>query len=234
MMPAGTRQAADVRAFVTDALARLESLGHEQVRARNRKHGAGDAQFGVRLGDIRRVAKEIRGDHASALALWETGIFEARLLAILSIKPKSMSAAQLDALVRSATVAQLADWLNAYVVKVHPDKESLRQAWMDDDDPWAARAGWALTSERIHRSPDGLDVPGLLGRIEAEMATADPAVQWTMNDCLAGIGIHFPEHRDRAIAIGESLGVYRDYPVPKGCTSPFAPVWIAEIVRRQG
>jgi 3-methyladenine DNA glycosylase AlkD len=59
-------------------------------------------------------------------------------------------------------------------------------------------------------------------------------VQWTMNACLAEIGIHFPEHRKRAIAIGEKLGAYRDYPVSKGCTSPFAPIWINEMVRRRG
>ena len=54
-----------------------------------------------------------------------------------------------------------------------------------------------------------------------------------MNNCLAGIGIHVDEHRERAVAIGEALGVYRDYPVSKGCTSPFAPIWIAEMVGRQ-
>jgi len=52
--------------------------------------------------------------------------------------------------------------------------------------------------------------------------------------CLAEIGIHFPEHQQRAIAIGEKLGVYRDYHVSKGCTSPFAPIWINEMVKRQG
>jgi 3-methyladenine DNA glycosylase AlkD len=55
-----------------------------------------------------------------------------------------------------------------------------------------------------------------------------------MNSCLAAIGIHFAKHRKRAIGIGEKLGVYRDYPVPKGCTSPFAPIWIDYMVRRQG
>jgi 3-methyladenine DNA glycosylase AlkD len=104
---------------------------------------------------------------------------------------------------------------------------------MEDDDPWAARAGWSLTSERVGRSPDGLDLPALLDRIEAELANAAPEAQWTMNSCLAAIGIHFPKHRKRALAIGEKLGVYRDYPVSKGCTSPFAPIWINEMVRRQ-
>jgi 3-methyladenine DNA glycosylase AlkD len=54
-----------------------------------------------------------------------------------------------------------------------------------------------------------------------------------MNNTLAAIGIHHPEHRARALAIGEALGVYRDYPTPPGCTSPFAPIWIGEMVRRQ-
>jgi hypothetical protein len=35
----------------------------------------------------------------------------------------------------------------------------------------------------------------------------------------------------RAIAIGNKLEVLKDYPVPKGCTSPFAPIWIAYLLQ---
>jgi hypothetical protein len=52
--------------------------------------------------------------------------------------------------------------------------------------------------------------------------------------CLAEIGIYFPKLRKRAHAIGEKLGLDRDYPCSKGRTSPFAPIWINEMVRRQG
>jgi 3-methyladenine DNA glycosylase AlkD len=105
---------------------------------------------------------------------------------------------------------------------------------MATDDRWAARAGWSLTAERVVKSPDGLDPSALLDRIESEMADAAPEVQWTMNNTLATIGIHAPKLRKRAIAIGEKLGIYRDYPVSKGCTSPFAPIWINAMVSRQG
>ena len=217
-----------------ETLAELESLGNEKVRAHNKKTGAGDNQFGVLLGDIRKLAAKIKSDDQLAMALWDTGNVDARLLAILLIKPKKLSRDQMDRMVRSGDFVQVADWLNAYIVKNHPDKESLRQSWMEDDDPWAARAGWSLTAGRVARNPDGLDVPAILDSIESEMGSAPPEVQWTMNSCLAGIGIHFPEHRKRAIAIGEKLGIHRDYPVSKGCTSPFAPIWINEMVRRQG
>lgn len=219
---------------LNEALAKLEALGNEKVRALNIRNGAGDAQFGVKLGDIRTLAKAIKADHALALELWETGNLDARLLAILLMKPRALSADELDRLVRSNAVAQVSDWLNAYVVKAHPDKEALRQQWMATDHPMAARAGWSLTAERVAKNADGLDLPALLDRIEAELADAHPLPQWTMNNTLAAIGIHHPEHRPRALAMGEALGVYRDYPTSAGCTSPFAPEWIGEMVRRQG
>jgi 3-methyladenine DNA glycosylase AlkD len=217
-----------------DTLEQLQALGSAKVRAQNAKNGAGDNQFGVSLGDIRGLAKKVRTDHALALALWKTGNVDAQFLAVLLMQPKKLSAKETDRMVRSLTFVRVADWLNAYVVRQHPDKEALRQDWMAADNRWAARAGWDLTAERVGKSPEGIDLPALLARIEAEMAGAEPEVQWTMNNTLAAIGIHFPKHRKRAIAIGEKLGIYRDYPVSKGCTSPFAPIWIRFMVNRQG
>ena len=219
---------------LNETLKQLKALGNEKTRAHNTKYGAGDNQFGVKHGDIRVLAKKIQTNHELAMSLWETGNVDAQLLAILLIKPKNLSAEEVDRLVRSVTFAHVADWLISYVVKQHADKETLRQEWMATDDRWAARAGWSLTAERVVKSPDGLDLPALLDRIESEMGDADPVVQWTMNSTLAEIGIHFPKLRKRAIAIGETLGIYRDYPVSKGCTSPFAPIWINAMVSRQG
>ena len=54
-----------------------------------------------------------------------------------------------------------------------------------------------------------------------------------MNFVLAEIGIHNPNLRERAILIGDNLGIYKDYPVSKGCTSPFAPIWIEAMVSRR-
>jgi 3-methyladenine DNA glycosylase AlkD len=222
-----------------DTLRELESLGNAGVRSQNAKGGpwgpgAGANQFGVKHGDIRVLAKKVKADHALAMSLWETGNIDAQYLAILLIKPKDLSAQEVDRLVRSVTFGWVADWLANYVVKQHPDKETLRQEWLATDDRWAARAGWALTAERVVKSSDGLDLPALLDRIESEMADAEPEVQWTMNNTLAAIGIHVPKLRNRAIAIGKKLGVYRDYPVSKGCTSPFAPIWINHMVSKQG
>src|SRR5687768_6694479 len=223
---------------VDEVLKQLKSLGDEKTRAQNAKSGplgsgAGDNQFGVPRGDVRKLASKIKTNHELALALWKTGNIDAQFLAVLLMKPQVLSADELERLVKSVTWVWVADWLHSYVTKVHEGKETLRQKWMTSDDRWTARAGWQLTAGRVAKSPEGLDPEALLDRIETEMGAAAPEVQWTMNGCLAEIGIHFPEHRKRAIAIGERLGIYRDYPCSKGCTSPFAPIWINEMVRRQ-
>ncbi len=219
---------------VNEILAQFKSLADEARRAHNTKAGAPDNQFGVKLGDIRAIAKKIKTDHELALSLWDTGNVEAQLLATLIIKPTSVSAEELDRLTRSTTCPQVADWLNAYVVAQHPDKEALREKWMMAKDRWAARAGWNLTASRVNKSADGLDLAALLDRIEKEMPKAKPEVQWTMNNTLGAIGIHHPKHRKRAIAIGEKIGLYRDWPVSKGCTPPYVPVWVNAMVQRQG
>jgi len=219
---------------VKEILAQLESLGDDARRKHNTKAGAPDNQFGVKLGDIRAIAKKIKTDHELALKLWDTGNVEAQLLATLIIKPESLSAGELDKLTRSTTCSQVAEWMNSYVVPQHSEKEALREKWMKAKDRWAARAGWHLTASRVNKDADGLDLPALLDRIEKEMPKAKPEVQWTMNNTLAAIGIRDAKLRKRAVAIGEKIGLYRDWPVSKGCTPPYVPVWVEFMVKRQG
>ena len=214
-------------------LKELESLGDKSRRAHNAKNGCGKNQYGVKMGDIRKVAGKIKSNHALAMELWATGNEDARFVATLCMNPKELSAAELEKLVKSLTFAYVADWLNNYIVKKHPAKEALREKWEKAKDKWLARSYWSLTAERVAKDGESLDLDGLLCRIEKEMGKAKPEVQWTMNMCLAEIGIHHAKHRKRAVAIGEKIGLYRDYPVSKGCTSPFAPIWINEMIKRQ-
>ena len=218
------------RATVGEVLADLAALEDPKIRAVNERHGD---DHGVNLTKLRAVAKHLGIDHELAGRLWGTGDTAARLVAILISRPKSYTASELDAMLRDAHVPKVHDWLVNYVVKKNAHVEELRTAWFADPDPIVASAGWALTSDRVAKAPDGLDLPGLLDLIEAHMKDAPDRLQWAMNECLATIGIRHPEYRARAIGIGERLEVLKDYPTPPNCTSPYAPIWINEIVRRQ-
>ncbi|MEV7553660.1 DNA alkylation repair protein [Amycolatopsis sp. NPDC089917] len=213
-----------------EVMAELAALEDPRARQVNEKHGD---DHGVNLGKLRALAKRLKTQQELASELWETDDTAAKLLALLICRPKAFGRDDLDRMVREARTPKVHDWLVNYVVKKNPYAEELRLAWSEDPDPVVASAGWALTTERVAKKPEGLDLTRLLDVIEAEMKTAPDRLQWAMNHCLAQIGIDHAGHRARAIGIGERLEVLKDYPTPPNCTSPFAPVWISEMVRRQ-
>jgi 3-methyladenine DNA glycosylase AlkD len=216
---------------LAEVMTELDALADPNVREANEKRGD---DHGVNLGKVRQLAKRLKTQPELAARLWATDDTAARLLAILICRPKQYDADELDAMLRQTRAPKVQDWLVNYVVKKSPHAEELRLRWFSDPDPVVASAGWALTTDRVAKNPEVLDLPALLDTVESEMKDAPDRLQWAMNHCLAEIGIQHPDQRARAIDIGERLQVLKDYPTPPNCTSPFAPIWIAEMVRRQG
>ncbi|MBB5787328.1 DNA alkylation repair protein [Jiangella mangrovi] len=216
---------------VAEVMAELAALEDPKAREVNERHGD---DHGVNLSKLRAVAKRLKTQHELARRLWATDDTAARLLALLICRPKAFERDELDAMIRQTRAPKVHDWLVNYVVRKSPHCEELRVAWFADPDPVVASAGWALTTDRVARQPDGLDLDGLLDLVEAGMKDAPERLQWAMNHCLAQIGIENPALRARAIGIGERLEVLKDYPTSPGCIPPFAPTWITEMVRRQG
>lgn len=215
---------------VAEVLSELAALEDPKVRAVNEKHGD---DHGVKLSEIRAIAKRLKTQHDFAVELWATKNTGARLVSLLICRPKAFDYDELNAMLREARVPKVQDWLVNYVIKKSKHADALREEWFADSDPIVASAGWALTSNRIHSAPESLDLSALLDTIESEMKDAPERLQWAMNDNLAQIGITSEALRPRALEIGERLEVLKDYPTAAGCISPFAPIWITEMVKRQ-
>ena len=215
---------------VAEALAELAALEDPKMRAANEKRGD---DHGMNLSRLRGVARRIKTDHLLATELWATGETGPRLLALLICAPKRFTADELDAMLRQTHPPKVNDWFVNYVAKKSPLADELRRRWFDDADPTVSAAAWSLTTVRVAKDAEGLDLDHLLDLIERDLKDAPRRLQWSMNETLANIGIFHPELRARALEIGERLQVLADYPTAPGCTSPFAPVWIGEIVRRR-
>jgi 3-methyladenine DNA glycosylase AlkD len=215
---------------VTEALGELAALEDPKMRAANEKRGD---DHGMNLSRLRALAKRIKTDQPLARELWATGETPARLLALLICAPRAFTADELDAMLREPLPPKVDDWFVNYVLKKSPHAEELLLRWFDDADPTVAAAAWSLTTVRVTKDSAGLDLPHLLDLIERDLKDAPSRLQWAMNETLANIGIFHPELRTRALEIGERLQVLADYPTAPGCTSPFAPLWIGEIVRRR-
>lgn len=214
---------------VEDVMRELAALEDPKMREANERRGD---DHGVNLTHLRVLAKRLKTSHELAGQLWAKGDTAARLLATLVYRPKALSATELDAMIHDIRAPKLLDWFIVNVVKPGRHAEELRLGWMDGDD-LVGRAGWSLTTDRVVKNAGGLDLGSLLDQIAGEMKEAPAHKQWAMNHCLAEIGIHHPKLRKRAIGIGERLAVLIDYPASPGCTSPYAPAWIAEMVRRR-
>ncbi|WP_313813482.1 DNA alkylation repair protein [Glutamicibacter sp.] len=215
---------------VADVQAALAELEDPKMRAVNEKHGD---DFGVNLSKLRALAKALKSNQELAEELWGTKDTATRLVAILICKPQGFSLNELERWLREARTPKVQGWFISYVVKKSKHLEELRQILIADSDPIVASAGWELTAHQVVKAPDVLDLSALLDEIEAEMKSAPERLQWAMNNTLAQIGIEHEEYRGKALAIGDKLQVLADYPTPPGCTSPFAPIWINEMVRRR-
>lgn len=230
----------DTTEAVTEIRQSLSDLSDESVLHVNRRHGDDHA---VNLTRLRALVKQVgtgrkpAEKHSIGSELWDTGDSACRLAAALLLRPASLSAEELDAMLRDAGTPKVHTWFLTYIVMKSRHTEELRTRWFTDGDPRMASAGWALTTRRLVKNPDEVseEEPGdLLDIIDSTLPDSPDPLQWSQNECLAQIGINYPEFRERAVETGERHGVLKDYPTPKNCTSPYAPTWIAEMVSRQG
>lgn len=224
------RSTLNPQSTVGEIRAEIEGLEEPRLRATNEKHGN---DVGVNLTKLRAVAKALKTNQTLACELWGTGETTLRLLSVLICQPKKFSEQDLDQWMRDSKVPKVNDWFISYVVKKSVHLEALRQLWFVQQDTVLSAAGWELTAHQVTKRPEVLDFEALLDTIEARMAQAPDRLQWAMNTVLATIGINVPNLRPRALQIGHDLQVLADYPTSPGCTSPFAPIWIEEMVRRQ-
>lgn len=187
----------------------------------------------TKLGDIRKIAKDIKKDHEMAMELWSTGDFNARMLAILIMDKKELNAAIIDEF--TADIAnhpeneklQLMDWLMANQLAKDKKLLALIGEWKNSDFALQRRIFW-YHQGRLRWTgqvpPDNTEE--LMTAIEQNISTEEPEVQWAMNFLAGWIGIYDPQYRDRCVALGEETGLYKDDHVSRGCTPNYLPEFI--------
>jgi 3-methyladenine DNA glycosylase AlkD len=195
----------------------------------------------TKLGDIRAIAKDIKKDHALAMELWSTGSYLPRQLAILIMDKKLLSREVIDQLDRDmqghplAEQTNLVDWLMANQLSKDKKTIALMESWENSDSALQRRIYWYYQGRlRWMGNTPPPNTEQLLTAIEARMGKEEPVVQWAMNFTAAQIGIHQPEYRERCIALGKRIGLYKDEVVSKGCTPSYLPDYIAVEVQKRG
>lgn len=186
-----------------------------------------------KLGDLKKIGKEIKKDHDLAMELWSTEEYYPCLLAVLIMDKNLFTQEFIDKLATDMSSHdydqrnQLADWLLANQLMKAKKTIVLIETWEHHPSPILQRLFWYYQARLRWTGKTPPDnTPDLLASLEDNMAKAKPEVQWAMNFSAAQIGIYEPAYRSQCIELGERLGLYKDDPVAKGCTPDYLPEFI--------
>lgn len=195
---------------------------HSQIDKRNTK-----------LGDLRKLAKEIKKDHELALELWSTREFLSRQLAILIMDKKLLDQEMIDQLDKDIQKHnfeeqnQLVDWLMANQLTKDKKIISLIESWVNSSSKLQRRVFWYYQARlRWMGNTNQTNTEDLLHLIENNLMKEEPEVQWAMNYTAGQIGKWQEKYRDRCISIGEKTGLYKDEMVAKNCVPSYLPEFI--------
>lgn len=188
----------------------------------------------TKLGDLRKMAKEIKKDHEMAMELWSTGKFLPRQLAILIMDKKLLTQEVINGLDNDIQKhvyderIHLMDWLMANQLSKDKKLVNLMLLWKDSPSTLQRRVFWYYQARLRWTGNTGhINTEELLSTIEKNMINEQPEVQWAMNFTAGQIGKFQKEYRAKCIAIGEKTGLYKDEVAVKGCTPNFLPKFIS-------
>lgn len=187
----------------------------------------------TKLGDLRKIAKEIKKDHQLAIELWSAEHFFARQLAILIMDKKLLTEEVIDKLVvdinqhNEKEKLQLIDWLMANQLTKDKKTLALLESWEVNQSSLKRRIFWYYQGRLRWTGNPQPDSEKLLYKIEKEIEKEQPEVQWAMNFLAGWIGVYEKQYRERCVALGEKTGLYKGKMVSKGCTPEYLPEFIA-------
>ena len=124
-------------------------------RQANARNVEGMARFGIRPANVlgismpalRKMAKEIGRDHAAALALWDSGIHEARILASMIDEARLVSPEQMDAWVNDFDAWDVCDQVCGNLFDKTPFAYQKAVEWCHEEKEFVRRAGFVMTAE---------------------------------------------------------------------------------------
>jgi 3-methyladenine DNA glycosylase AlkD len=139
-------KATPVRMTLDEVLEAFRAVKSEQTATILARRNPGVTAWGVKFGDLDKLAKKIKKDSALARQLWETGILEARFLACQVVEPAALSEAEIDGWVEQLDYPYLADSF-ANVVYRTPYARQKMVAWTQSPAEFVRRAGFTLVAD---------------------------------------------------------------------------------------
>jgi 3-methyladenine DNA glycosylase AlkD len=174
-----------------DVLAWLERTGSKAGRDGMARYAIpSDKAFGVPFGALQQQARRLGKSHELAAALWETGWYEARMLATLIDEPARVTSAQMDRWCREFDNWAIVDTACFHLFDRTPHAWRKVALWAGRRDEFAKRAAFALLWSLSVHDKDAGDASFLAGLqlIEREAGDERHFVKKAINMALRAVG----------------------------------------------
>ncbi|MEZ5354392.1 MAG: DNA alkylation repair protein [Bryobacteraceae bacterium] len=212
----------------------LELLGTAQNRKVYARHGAGPGTLGVSFANLGKLARRIKTNHDLARQLWDSGISDARSLALMIASPTDVTEADLDHWIAGVSYYILAGSVAQFTHKTCFAVKKRKQ-WTASRQEYVAQAGWdlvALAAMHDAEAGDGY-FEQQLDTIEKRIHKAPNRVRHAMNGALIAIGIRNAHLEKLAVAAAKRIGKVEVDHGETSCVTPDAVAYIAKTKARK-
>jgi 3-methyladenine DNA glycosylase AlkD len=197
-----------MKSEVRSALTWLERKGTKRARDGMARYGLpSDTAFGVSVGTVQQLAKRLGRNHDLALALWDSGRYEARMLAAYIDDPARVTAAQMDRWCRDFDNWGICDTVCFVLFDRTPHAWRKVDQWSRRRDEFEKRAAFALLwGLTVHDKSAG-EERFSHGLLLIERAAGDDRhfVKKAVNMALRAVGKRSPTLNSAAVTLAQRL-----------------------------
>jgi 3-methyladenine DNA glycosylase AlkD len=184
-----------------------------------------DKALGVLMGDIQKLAKQLGRDHGLALELWETDVYEARMLCAYIDEVDKVAPARMDAQARAFDNWAICDTLCFALWVRSPHAFGKIHKWSNHRAEYVKRAAFALLASMALKHKESTDADYLRCLPLIEMAAADERnfVKKGVSWALRGVGRRSAKLNKASIALAKKLAA----------SEHAAPRWVGKDALRE-
>ncbi|HEY1600370.1 MAG TPA: DNA alkylation repair protein [Pirellulales bacterium] len=222
-------------ATLKSVMAKLKSKASDRTRATYVRHGApADRAYGVRVADLKVIAKSIRRDQQLAQALFGTGNFDAMYLAGLVADGSQMSQKVLDAWAEGADgLPMISEYTVPWAAVESPHARQLALKWIKSKRESVAACGWCTYAGIVATTADNeldlAEVAELLAAVVKNIRGAQNRVRYTMNGFVISVGAYVKPLLRHAKATAQTIGTLSIDMGETACKVPLATAYIEKI-----
>jgi 3-methyladenine DNA glycosylase AlkD len=218
---------------VDQVLVELKKHGSEQTRKTLARHGAPSGTIGVKVADLKLIAKKIKGNQSLAYELYETGNADAMYLAGIVADGSQMSKKQLEAWAQRATWHMLSEYTVPSVAAESPHARDLAMKWIRSKKELIASSGWCtyagIVATRADEELDLAEIEELLNQVAAQIHSAPNKVRYTMNGFVISVGAYVKPLLAKAKKVATAIGTVSVDMGDTACKVPLALSYIEKI-----